>query len=193
MTRIADAAPHSARAPRGARRGAAFRGRRRRGSSRPGAGSSAARSRTRHARRFASSVWWIRSCADQPGVWIARRSAAGRPGGPVVAAAPCLTLVCRSPRRTAIGRHWMAGSHRRWLRAQDGWSLRAVKAPVRGRVKAPGCHRGQDPDQPAGCPAGFQPGPTGSSHVRSAPHSTLACENAGFCHLADVRLLQPCK
>lgn len=126
--------------------------------------------------------------SGSPGVPLrGGRARPGCGGGPV--SYPCVPLTAANRNRPALdGRQPPA------LASCSGrWSLSAVKAPVRGRVKAPGCHRGQDPDQPAGCPAGFQPGPTGSSRVRSAPHSTLACENAGFCHLADVGLLQPCK
>jgi hypothetical protein len=123
------------------------------------------------------------------GVWIARRSAAGGRARPGCDGGPGLALLRRSPRRTSH-RPTLDGRQPPALASCSGrWSLSAAKVPVRGRFTAPGCHVGQDPDQPAGCPVGFQLRPAAGSHVRSAPHSRLTCENVGACHLADVRSL----
>jgi hypothetical protein len=121
-----------------------------------------------------------RGGSGSPGVPL--RAAGPRPGcdgGP--GTSPSVPLRKRTGHRPALdGRQPPALASRSGL-----WSLSAAEVPVRGRSKAPGCHLGQDPDQPAGCPVGFQLGPTAGSLVRSAPHSTLTCENIGACHLAD--------
>jgi hypothetical protein len=123
------------------------------------------------------------------GIWITGRPAAGGSPGPGCDGAPGTSPSVPLPQRTSH-RPALDGRQPPALASCSGWwSLCAAKVPVRGRSTAPGCHLGQDPDQPAGCPVGFQLGPAAGSHVRSAPHSTLTCENVRYCHLADVRSL----